>query len=66
MIQHLTRHHLTPQEVGALAARSKVKALAVTHIAGGMPDPARTRAYSAAINKTFTGPVTIANDLDRF
>lgn len=66
MIQHLTRHHLTPQEVGALAARAKVKALAVTHIAGGMPDAVRTRAYGAAITKTFTGSVTIANDLDRF
>ncbi len=66
MVHHLTTHHLTPEEVGALAARAKVKALAVTHIAGGMPDAARTRAYSAAIAKTFAGPVTIANDLDRF
>lgn len=66
MVRHLTTHHLTPEEVGALAARAKVKAVAVTHIAGGTPDAARTRAYVAAIAKTFTGPVTIANDLDRF
>lgn len=66
MVQHLTTHHLTPEEVGALAARAKVKAVAVTHIAGGAPDAARTRAYAAAIAKSFTGPVTIANDLDRF
>lgn len=66
MVQHLTTHHLTPQDVGALAGRAKVKSLAVTHIAGGTPDAARTRAYIAAIAKNFTGPTAIANDLDRF
>jgi ribonuclease BN (tRNA processing enzyme) len=66
MVQHLTTHHLTPQEVGALAARAKVKAVAVTHIAGGTPDAARARAYAVTIAKNFTGPVAIANDLDRF
>lgn len=66
MVQHLTTHHLTPQEVGALAARARVKAVAVTHIAGGTPDAARTRAYAAIIAKSFAGPVAIANDLDRF
>ncbi|BBF71687.1 MBL fold metallo-hydrolase [Sphingomonas bisphenolicum] len=66
MVQHLTTHHLTPEEVGALAARAKVKAVTVTHMAGGTPDAARTRAYVATIGKSFTGPVAIANDLDRF
>lgn len=66
MVQHLTTHHLTPQDVGTLTARAKVKALAVTHIAGGTPDAGRTRAYMATIAKSFTGPVAIANDLDRF
>lgn len=66
MVQHLTTHHLTPEQVGAMAARAKVKALAVTHIAGGTPDAARTRAYAATIAKSFAGPVAIANDLDRF
>ena len=66
MVQHLSTHHLTPEQVGAMAARAKVKALAVTHIAGGTPDAARTRAYAATIAKSFAGPVAIANDLDRF
>ncbi|MFZ2997144.1 MBL fold metallo-hydrolase [Sphingobium sp.] len=66
MVQHLTTHHLTPQEVGGLAARARVKAVAVTHIAGGTSDAARTRAYIATIRKHFTGPAAIANDLDRF
>lgn len=66
MVQHLTTHHLTPEQVGAMAARAKVKALAVTHIAGGTSDAGRTRAYAATIAKSFAGPVAIANDLDRF
>ncbi|WP_375195964.1 MBL fold metallo-hydrolase [Sphingobium sp.] len=66
MTQHLTTHHLTPQAVGELASRARVKALVVTHLAGGTTDDARSRAYEAAIHQSFKGPVTIANDLDRF
>ncbi len=66
MVRHLSTHHLTPEDVGAMAARAKVKALAVTHIAGGTSDAGRTRAYAATIAKSFAGPVAIANDLDRF
>lgn len=67
MVQHLTTHHLTAQAVGQLSARAKVKAVVVTHLAGGAPgDEATLRAYKAAIGQSFKGPVLIANDLDRF
>ncbi|BBD98215.1 MBL fold metallo-hydrolase [Sphingobium amiense] len=66
MTQHLTTHHLTPQAVGELAARAEVKALVVTHLAGGTPGEAPSTAYDIAIHRSFKGPVTIANDLDRF
>ncbi|MEG3181403.1 MBL fold metallo-hydrolase [Sphingomonas sp. LT1P40] len=64
--QHLSTHHLTPEAVGQLAARAGVKAVVVTHFAGGTPDPVRTRRYIARIRDQFSGPVTLANDLDRF
>jgi ribonuclease BN (tRNA processing enzyme) len=64
--QHLSTHHLTPEAVGQLASRAGVKALVITHFAAGTPDPARTRGYIAEIKKRFAGPVTLANDLDRF
>lgn len=64
--QHLSTHHLTPDAVGELAARAGVKSVVVTHFAGGTPDPARTRGYVARIRKHFGGPITLANDLDRF
>ena len=64
--QHLSTHHLTPDAVGQLASRAGVKALVITHFAAGTPDPERTKGYIAEIRKRFTGPVTLANDLDRF
>ncbi|MFN3820548.1 MBL fold metallo-hydrolase [Blastomonas sp.] len=64
--QHLSTHHLTPDAVGQLAAAAGVKALVITHFAAGTPDPERTKGYVAQIAKSYSGPVTLANDLDRF
>jgi len=64
--QHLSTHHLTPEAVGQLAGRAGVKALVITHFAAGTPDPARTKGYVTQIAKSFSGPVTLANDLDWF
>ena len=65
LVQHLSTHHLTPEEVGQLAATAGVKAVTVTHFAGGS-DPARTADYRARIAKGFGGKVALANDLDHF
>lgn len=64
--QHLSTHHLTPEAVGQLASRAGVKALVITHFAAGTPDPARSKGYIAEIARLYSGPVTLANDLDRF
>jgi len=64
--QHLSTHHLTPEAVGQLAGRAGVKALVITHFAAGTPDPARAKGYVTQIAKSFSAPVTLANDLDRF
>jgi len=64
--QHLSTHHLTPEAVGQLASRAGVKALVITHFAAGTPDPARTKGYIAEIARLYSGPVTLANDLDHF
>ena len=64
--QHLATHHLTPAEVGRLAAKSGVKLLVITHFAAGTPDPERNKAYVAEIRQYYKGPLTLANDLERF
>lgn len=64
--QPLSNHNLTPDAVGKLATAAGVKALVITHFAGGTPDPKRTNGYIAQIAKRYAGPVKLANDLDQF
>ena len=66
LVQHLSTHHLTPDAVGQLAAKAGVKALVITHFAAGTPDPERTTGYKTQIRSHYRGPLTLANDLDRF
>lgn len=63
---HLVTQHLTPGEVGKLAARAGVKRLVITHyVAGGTGEVDKAQ-YLATIRKQYAGPASVANDLDRF
>ena len=64
--QHLSTHHLTPAEVGKLAANAGVKSLIITHFAGGTHDPVRQESYIAQVRAYFKGVVKLAEDLDRY
>lgn len=66
MRRHLTEHHLSPDQVGDMAARMGVKRVVVTHLAGatGMSD--KTSDYAKTIAARSHVPVSIASDLDRF
>jgi ribonuclease BN (tRNA processing enzyme) len=64
--QHLSTHHLTPAEVGKLAAKAGVKSVVITHYAGGTPDPSRQQNYLVEIKAHFKGAVKLAEDLDRY
>jgi ribonuclease BN (tRNA processing enzyme) len=66
MREHLSTHHLTPEQVGKMASDAKVGRVVITHlVASRRPDfPVDT--YVAEIKKTYSGPVEIANDLDRY
>jgi ribonuclease BN (tRNA processing enzyme) len=66
MVHHLKKHHLSPEQVGFLAARAGVKKVVVTHFAGGTSDSTRYAGYIPAIKTKFSGQVVLANDLDRF
>jgi ribonuclease BN (tRNA processing enzyme) len=60
---HFTDQHLVPEEVGLLANQAGAKSLVLTHNALGAQD---TSVTLELIRKHFSGPVTIADDLDRF
>jgi ribonuclease BN (tRNA processing enzyme) len=57
---HFAEQHLTAYEIGKLAKRAGVKQVIVTH------NPASGPEAIEAIRQHFAGPITLANDLDRF
>ncbi|MBR9791485.1 MAG: MBL fold metallo-hydrolase [Gammaproteobacteria bacterium] len=66
MQRHLSTHHLTPDQVGQLATRARVKKLVITHMAPGLVTPEEFAKYRAEVAEFYSGAITIANDLDRF
>jgi ribonuclease BN (tRNA processing enzyme) len=66
MEEHLSFHHLTPEQVGDMAARMGVKSVVVTHLAGQSPNPDQISKYVDSIRTRFSGAVVVANDLERF
>lgn len=66
MTQHLSTHHLLPEQVGELAARAGVKSVVVTHIVAPTASAGDLLVYLARISATYRGPTVIAEDLDEF
>jgi ribonuclease BN (tRNA processing enzyme) len=66
MMFHLTRHHLTPADVGRMASAAGVKAVVLTHLSPGMDDERDTSGYVDGVRKLYRGPVRAASDGDRF
>jgi ribonuclease BN (tRNA processing enzyme) len=66
LIAHLAEDHLSPEEVGKLAARAGVKRVVLTHLVPGWDEETDPDIYSRGVTQHFDGPVHVANDLDRF
>ncbi|MBF7015314.1 MBL fold metallo-hydrolase (plasmid) [Novosphingobium resinovorum] len=64
--EHLTRHHLTSEQVGQLAARAHVKAVVVTHVVAPSASAGDLLGYVEQIGVPFAGGVVVAADLDTF
>lgn len=65
-LRHMDLDHLTPVQVGDIAARAGVKAVVLTHLVPGLDGEQDTSGYTAGLSRHFSGPVTVANDGDRF
>jgi ribonuclease BN (tRNA processing enzyme) len=67
LVAHMTREHLTPEEVGRLATRAGVGKVVLTHIAEP-PGVEQVDAASlvAGVRSTYRGDVVLGNDLDSF
>ena len=66
MESHLRDHHVTPQQVGDMAARAGVKKLVVTHMVPGSDYPSIIDDYTGRVKAEYDGEVILAKDLDRF
>ena len=66
MRSHLTAHHVTPEQVGEMATRAKVKKLVATHLAPAMLESSEVDYYTKRVRSKFDGDFFIASDLDRF
>lgn len=63
---HLRAHHVSPEQVGEMAARANVGKVVLTHLAPPMHEQDEMDVYIGRVGKTFDGDVVVANDLDRF
>lgn len=63
---HLRPHHLTPQQVGQMAAAAGVKEVVITHFVPSVSSRDDERKYRKIIREYFSGEITFARDLDRF
>jgi len=66
MHDHMVNHHITPDQVGQMAAKAKVHQVVVTHLVAGRDPNVDTAPFVAGIRKWFDGPVEIAADLNRY
>jgi ribonuclease BN (tRNA processing enzyme) len=65
-IRHMIEEHVSPEQVGEMAARAGVKGVVLTHLpATGDPKDEYAR-YIAQVKRHFSGDVRIAKDLMEF
>lgn len=65
-MKHMDANHMTPVQVGNMAARAGVKTLVLSHLVPGRDTDANTDGYLLGLSERFAGKVSVANDLDRF
>lgn len=63
---HFRAHHLTPAQVGELAAGADVGKLVITHMVPNVSNDEMAERYRSEVGRAFDGEIVIANDLDRF
>lgn len=66
LMAHMRQDHLTPEEVGRLAAKAQVKELVLTHLSPGEDGEVDMSGYTRGISLAFEGTLRVAHDLDRF
>ncbi|MEH0166794.1 MBL fold metallo-hydrolase [Paucibacter sp. JuS9] len=63
---HMERQHITPEQIGELAARAGVRTVVLTHISPGLDGETDASRYTAGVRKHFGGAVIAGRDLLEF
>jgi ribonuclease BN (tRNA processing enzyme) len=66
MHDHMVQHHISPDQVGEMAAAAKVRRVVITHLVAGRDPNVDTTPLVDGVRKRFDGPVEIAADLNRY
>lgn len=65
-MRHLTEEHLTPEEVGKMAARAHVKMVVLNHLLPTVDEHDDYQRLVPEVSKLFSGQVVVARDLMEF
>jgi ribonuclease BN (tRNA processing enzyme) len=65
-LRHIKGEHVTPKDVGEMAAKAGVKAVVMTHVGPSVDPNDDYQRYIDEAKKYYSGPITIAKDLMRF
>ena len=66
VITHMAEEHISPEQIGMLAARAGVGQVVLTHVVPGLDGEYDSDSYLIGIRRYFGGPVELAADLDCF
>ena len=62
-LRHIHEEHVTPEDIGKMAAKADVKAVVMTHLGPSIDPSDNYQRYIDEAKKYYSGPITLANDL---
>ena len=65
-LRHMHEEHITPEDVGKMAAKADVKAIVMTHLGPSINPNDDYQRFIDAAKKYYSGPITLAKDLMQF
>lgn len=65
-LRHMHEEHVTPEDIGKMAAKAGVKAVVMTHLGPSTNPDEEYQRYVDEAKKYYTGPITLAKDLMKF
>ena len=65
-LRHMHEEHVTPEDIGKMAAKAGVKAVVMTHLGPSINPDEEYQRYVDEAKKYYSGPITLAKDLMKF